>query len=161
MSMKHKRGYILVESLIATTIIVAGLLGIFSLLSQSLGLNRVVSERYTAAYLSAEGIEIVKNIIDNNIINNRAWNHGLISGEYEADDNDLSLSLFSNQRLRFDDSNGRYSYASGEGTSFVRKIRVTQLGSGEELKVNSIVDWTTRGDAQFQVDLESRFFNWR
>ena len=61
----------------------------------------------------------------------------------------------------FDESNGRYSYVGGEQTNFVRKIVVEQLGGGEELKVNSIVDWSTRGDAQFQVDLESRFFNWR
>lgn len=156
-----KKGYVLIESLVAATIIVVGLMGIFSLLSQSLGLNRVISERYAAAYLAAEGVEIVKNIIDNNIINGRPWNYGLAGGEYEADDDDLALSLATGGKLLFDNSSGRYSYAGGDPTGFVRKIIISQLGGSEELKVNSVIDWVTRGNAQFQVDLESRFFNWR
>lgn len=156
-----REGYILVESLVAATIVVSGLLGIFALLSQSLGLNRVVSERYTATYLSAEGIEIVKNVMDNNVINGRPWNAGVASGEYEADDDDLSLSSFSGRRLMFDSANGRYSYAGGDETPFSRKIIIEQLGGGNEVKINSIVEWSTRGDAEFKVNLESRFFNWK
>lgn len=155
------KGYVLVEAVVAVTIIVVGLLGMFSLLSQSLALNRVVTERYVAAHLAVEGIEIVKNIIDNNVINGRAWNDGLSSGEYEADYNDLSLKPYSGRSLLFDKDNGFYNYQSGETTRYKRLIKVQQLGNGEELKVNSIVNWVSRGNAQFKVDLESRFFNWR
>ena len=66
LNLKLTKGYVLVESVVAMTIVVVGLLGIFSLLSQSLSLNRVVGDRYVGTYLAAEGIEVVKNIIDNN-----------------------------------------------------------------------------------------------
>ena len=159
--LKNNSGYILVEALVASTIIVVGLLGIFSLLSQSLSLNKIVGERYIAVYLAMEGIEIVKNIIDNNVINDQPWNANLSSGTYEADYNDSSLEYLSNRPLYFNEQTGFYSYTGGEPTKFFRTIEIQQLGGGEEIKINSVVKWTTRGDAEFEVDLEDRFFNWR
>ncbi len=145
----------------AITIIVVGLLGIFSLLSQSLGLNRVVADRYVSSYLAAEGIEVVKNLIDNNIINNRAWNAGFNNGDFELAYNSVSLQPVEGKSLSFDKDNGRYGYGEGEPTRFFRTIRIELLGGGEEIKVNSVVRWISRGEADFEVDLEDRFFNWR
>jgi len=57
-------GQSLVEMLVAISVIVIALLGILVLVNRSLGINRVASEHYTATYLAAEGIELVKNLID-------------------------------------------------------------------------------------------------
>src|SRR3990167_8160497 len=103
-------GQVLVESIIAITIAVVGLLGIFSLLSRSLSLNRVVSDRFVAAYLAAEGVEIVKNLIDNNILAGNPWNEGLSSGNYEADASDPALRTDGNALLKFDPATGAYGY---------------------------------------------------
>lgn len=157
--MRNNRGYILVEALVAITIIVVGLLGIFALLSRSLSLNRVVADRYTAAYLAVEGVEIIKNIIDNNLVNGRAWNTGLANGQFEVDYDDLALQAFANRPFQFND--GRYGYITGQPTRFIRRIDVGFLGGGEEIKVNSVVSWVGRGDASFEINLEDRFFNWR
>jgi hypothetical protein len=157
----NEAGFILVESLVAITIVVVGLLGIFALLSRSLSLNRVVADRYTAAYLAAEGIEIVKNLVDNNLIKDRPWNTGLAAGRYEADHDDLLLAAVEGRSLNLDEQSGRYSYAAGQLTRFYRLINLELLGGGEELKVYSTVRWTGRGGANFQVDLEDHFLNWR
>lgn len=67
---KNRRvvGQSLVEMLVAISVIVIALLGILVLVSRSLGINRVASEHYTAAYLAAEGIELVKNRFDRSFL---------------------------------------------------------------------------------------------
>jgi len=152
------------EALVAMTIVAIGLLGIFSLLSRSLSLNRVVSDRYIAGYLSAEGIELVKNKIDNNVINRRAWNAGITNGDFEIDPyGNLTLNSISGRQaslLRFNSGNGRYSYAGDQVTRFRRRINIQLLGGGDELRVTSKVSWLGRGDSDFEVSLEDRFFNY-
>jgi hypothetical protein len=152
------------EALVAMTIIMVGLLGIFSLLSRSLSLNRVVADRYVASYLAAEGIELVKNKIDNNVINRRAWNTGITNGDFEIDAyGNLALNPISGNQaalLRFDNNRGSYAYAGDQTTRFRRKINIRLLGGGDELKVTAIVSWLGRGEADFEVALEDRFFNY-
>ena len=159
---KNNKGQLLIESLIGISLIVVGLLGVFSLLSQSLGLRRVVSERYVATYLAAEGIEVVKNIIDTNYLNiGTPWNQGInIGGDYEAEYNSVSLQSFQNRTLYYHPESGLYDYNVGNATTFNRKISIASI-SDEEIKVNSKVDWITRGGGEFSIDLEDRFLNWR
>lgn len=160
-NLKPNFGYILVEAAVAITIILVGLLGIFALLSRSLSLNRVVSDRYVATYLAAEGIEVVKNIIDGNIIEGQPFNTGLSPGNFEVDFDDFALTTNLNRRLKFDPDKNLYNYDFGNNTPFVRIVSIDFLADGEELRVISTVSWISRGDAQFSVELEDRFFNWR
>lgn len=154
-------GYILVESLIAITIVVVGLLGIFSLLSRSLSLNRVVADRFVAAYLAAEGIELAKNIIDNNILAGRPWNAGLSSGEYEADFYDEALQVNQARVLHFDSVTGAYGYREPTPTLIRRVITTLVSPDGNRITVGSRVTWTTRGGGKFSIHLEEHLFRWR
>ena len=153
-------GQLLIESMIGISIAVVGLLGILGLVSRSTSLNRVVSNQFIGNYLAAEGIEIVKNLIDSNIIQHKPWNEGFSNGSFEADYTSLTLTPNQNRPLLFDSTNNFYNYQSGTPTIFTRTINITLIGS-EEIKVNSIVKWKTRGGAQFEVNLEDHFFNWR
>ncbi len=159
--LKTNDGYLMVESLVAIMIVTAGLLGIFALLSRSLSLNRVVSDRFVAAYLAAEGIEIVKNVVDNNLIAARPWNEGLGDGDYELDYDDSALQANQNRPLKFDPISGLYSYSGPNPTNFQRTIQITNSAGGEEITVNSTVQWLTRGGGRFSINLEDHFFNWR
>jgi four helix bundle protein len=150
-------GQIMVEALIAITIAVVGLLGIFAFLSQSLGLNRNVANRYVATYLAAEGIELVKNIADGS-----SWG-GFINTacaeEYEISYEESSLSCFTDKFLKFDPSTGVYGYRLGENTKFKRKIVITEPQPGVEVQVVSEVTWEDRGGVKMKIDLEDHFFN--
>lgn len=157
---KNRSGQMMVEAMVAITIVVVGLLGIFSLTSRSLSLNQVITSQYVASNLSAEGIEVVKNILDRNIIQRRPWNEGISPGEFEVDYASTATSIFNNRKLNFDPATGFYSYAAGTPTTYLRKITVDQI-SPDELHVRSIVDWTTRDGGAFQIITEDRFFNWR
>lgn len=155
------KGYILVEALIASTIVVVGLLGIFSLLSRSLSLNRVVADRFAASYLAAEGIELVKNVIDNNILAGRPWNVGLSSGDYEADFHDEALQPNQQRALHFDLTTGAYGYREPTATLMRRVITTIVSPDGNRITVGSRVNWMTRGGGKFSINLEEHLFNWR
>jgi len=165
--MKEK-GYVLLESMVAITMVTVGLLGIFALLSRSLSLNRVVADRYVAAYLAAEGLELVKNIIDNNLVQERPWNEGVTSGQYEIDFESGRLTACGSpcaaRFFYFDPQTKTYSYESrpeSRETRFERVVKIALTADGEEVRVNSAVNWTTRGGGRFLVNLEDHFFNWR
>lgn len=152
----------LVEAMVALGALVVGFLGILALLNQSLGVNRVVADNYAATYLAAEGIEVVKNIIDANVLSGRPWNQGFADGDYEVAYASAALAPSANRLLRFDPATGRYSYeapASSRETPFRRRIQIRLVGA-DEMQVNSIVSWQSRGGS-FNVNLENHFMNWR
>lgn len=150
----------MVESMLALTIVIVGLLGIFTLTSRSVSLNQVITSQYVGSNLAAEGIEIVKNIIDKNALQGRPWNEGIISGEYEVDYLSRSLAPFSNRTLLLDSGTGLYQYSVGNPTTYLRKINLDAV-SADEIVVYSRVSWTSRDGSEFDVNLEDHFFNWR
>ena len=159
--LKVTSGQLIIEAMIGIGIAVVGLLGILTLLSRSISVNRVVGDQFIGNYLAAEGLEVVRNLIDANIIQNRPWNQGFNTvGSFEVNYQSLSLEPSQNRQLLFDSTNNRYNYQNGTPTPFKRTINIVPIGS-EEIKVNSIVAWTTRGSGQFEVNLEDHFLNWR
>jgi len=85
------RAQLLIEALVALGILTSSFLGILGLISQSISLNRAIADQYTASYLAAEGIEIVKNVVDQNEVdvqngsNNVSFNTNLSSGCFEVE----------------------------------------------------------------------------
>lgn len=155
-----RRGEVLIESLIAITIATVGILGMFNLLSRSLSLTRVISDRYVAANLGQEGVEVVKNLIDTNILQNKPWNQGLATGFYEVE-SDSGLTADLGRNLYFNLTAGLYGYdKNGRETQFKRQVRVERIGA-EEIKVEAIMKWTTRGGANFEAIFEDHFLNWQ
>lgn len=154
-----RRGQSLVEAMVAAGILAMGLMGIMSLLAQSFGLNRVVTDNYTATYLSAEGIEVVKNIMDTNRVAGRSWDSGLGAGIYEVEYDSRSLLPNQNRNLGFDPSSKLYSYGGTQETPFRRTVTLTRV-SADELKIVAAVTWASRGGS-YATNLEDHFYNWR
>lgn len=149
----------LVESMIAISVLMTGLMGAVALLNRSFSLNRTIASNYTATYLAAEGLELTKNFIDTNVIKGKAWNDGFSNGPFETDYRHDSLLPSSNRSLGFDPATNFYSYGAPETTVFNRLIRI-DLVSSDEMRVNSIVSWSS-GLYQSTVNLEDTFYNWR
>ncbi len=157
---KPNRGQLLIESMVGISIAVVGLLGIVGIVSRATSLNRVISDQLIANYLAVEGIEVVKNIIDANIIQAKPWNQDFSNGSFELDYRSLNLEPYQNRQLLFNSTNNIYSYQDGDSTPFYRTINIQLIGS-EEIKVNSVVKWKTRGGGNFEINLEDHFLNWR
>jgi len=86
----NQKGQTIIELLMALSVFIIGFLGIITLLSNSLGHNRFVTDAQIATYLAAEGIEIVRNTIDTNLQKTVLWRNGLPVGSYEVDHLDRS-----------------------------------------------------------------------
>lgn len=156
-----KSGYILIEALVAISVATLGLTSAISLISQSISFNRISANKIVANYLAAEGIEVIKNKIDSNIVSKDPFSSGIQSGNFEI--NYLG-NIFPNadRLLMFDSNSGFYGYSGDVATPYRRRIQISYPdGNPDEIQVNSIVSWKDKGGANMEVNIEDHFFNWR
>ncbi len=164
---KRKKGQTLIETMVALSVLMVGMMGILGLLSRSFAISNLVSDSYTATYLAAEGIEVTKNLLDHNVMKlaSTEWNAGFaINGEYEVDStSQILVSSVGGCRILFDANTNLYGCSLGTPTKFRRKIVVESIDSNH-LKINSIVTWSTSGGItgvpiSSEINLEDHFFN--
>lgn len=160
---KENRGSLIVESMVATTLVVVGILGIMSLLSRSSKLSHYASHSFQATYLAAEGIEVVKNILDTDIARGLLWGESIKGASpfcvYYNTAGDLnSASCPGAEGIAFDLSAGFFLGPVTEGL-LRREVVITQLG-GEAYGVASTVSWK-EGDEEKLVKIEDTFYPWR
>jgi Tfp pilus assembly protein PilV len=167
-SNRSKSGQTIVELLISISVLTVGFMGILNLLNQSLSMNRMVTDSYTGLNLSTEGLEIMKNMVDHNIILHQPWNQDLCpSASFEVDyaTNDLTATGVklafptSTTKLLYDTSAG-FQYGTGSPVNFTRTVK-TDCSNPDRIRVTSLVSWTTRGNAKFETEAEDYFFDWR
>jgi prepilin-type N-terminal cleavage/methylation domain-containing protein len=136
---KNKKGFTLLEVLIAVSVLVIGTVAAFSTIASTIRSATFAKDKLIASFLAQEGIEIVKNIRNTNWIQGNAWNQGIsTSTPLQADYNDPVLSPYTGAYLNLG-SNG-YSYDATSTTKFQRKITITQISSNE-LTVKVEVFW--------------------
>ena len=169
----RENGQIMIEAIVAISMVTIGLLGIITLLINSSRWNRDVSHELVATYLAAEGIEVMKNLIDASIAselrgdNMATWNAGLPEGlygiQYDAafgSDGMLSQN-FGDRKLLFDSGAGVYQYGSGETSPFSRVVEIIgPRGGSDTLLVSSTVFWDGEESVE-SVHLEDVFTYWR
>jgi prepilin-type N-terminal cleavage/methylation domain-containing protein len=162
--MINQKGFSLIEMLIAVVVVTTGVLGTFSMISEFSGQSQTIRDNFIAAYLAQEGIEISKNIRDNNIIQGNDWNDGLTNcnSGCEANYNDLSLSLWDGDGrvLYIEDTSGHYKYietpsANDIRTYYKRRITITPTAS-DELEIRVDVYWEDK-----TMMVKTKIYNWR
>lgn len=167
------RGSLMIEAMVAVTLVLIGLLGIFGLIARSLGMNKDVHDRFVATYLAAEGVEVVKNIIDTDVAaaqegaSGKFWNSTIQAGssyavQYDTTAETLNgLGGYAGTPLKFDPSTGLYSYTHATQPSIFYRTVVTKTPpSGSGVEVESVVTWTADGQAN-AVKLDDTFTGWR
>lgn len=156
-----KKGFTLIEVIIAISIIVVGIISCISLISSSISGVTIGKSKIIAAGLAQEGVEIVRNIRDNNWTNYKrtidTWRDGLGEGNWLVQYNGQSLISYSITKLK-KDSNGFYQYANGVNTEFYRKINISYIGNNQ-IKVLSEITWQEKGKNQ-SIQIENRLYNW-
>jgi len=156
--LNHNKGFTIIEVMVGIGVILVGFAGTITLINKSLAFHDLAYSRLTASYLAQEGIEIVRNLRDNNFIQNRTWNDGLSPGTYQVQYNSLQLMDYSGENLLIDPVTNLYNYDSGNLTRYNRRIVIEQISS-EEIRVTSIVQWYNRG-GNFDIRVEDHLFNW-
>lgn len=169
----RQAGFTIVELIVAVTALTIAFSGIFSLLQSSFAASRAVTENYIATYLAAEGIEVVKNILDSNVLQGNSWSRGFLPGEYRVSYESICADPFGNcliphddpvdpsdpYPLGFDRVSGLYSYSGAEPTPYFRKMVIEYGANQNELIVHATVSWKSRG-RDVSLGLEDHFFNY-
>lgn len=172
-----KKGFTLVEALVALSILIVGIISGFILVTKALYNVTIIQDRLTASFLAQEGIELVRQIRDTNYFKKLnggidSWDDGLNNGDniviVNTNTGSVTLRLFSDPSydpyLYYHPITGLYDHdSSGSKTSFQRVINISPVNN-DEIKVQSIVTWKSR-NISFEIGkggivAEDHLFNW-
>ena len=182
MPKSFSESFTLLEVILAITVLTLAIGGSFILIQQTIASVSVVRSKLIASYLAQEGIEIVKNIRDNNWLKIQSWDGALEEGDcWEGDYQTLSPPdyplltscplpyQYDNLRFLGIDENGfyGYSYLPGNKTIFKRKITISDKvdlddppdGEIDKLKVSAEVLWAERGKLH-SITAQEYLYNW-
>ena len=160
----------MLEVMIAISVLTVAVGGTYALIQQTLRAASLANSKLIAAHLAQEGVETVRNLRDNNWLNQRinpglSWKAGLGAGEYEMDYNDVALASFvgEGRYLYIDGADGFYTYLNSPGpgdtqTKFKRKITVAEVGD-DEIDVTVTVFWQERG-GEYETEVIENLHNW-
>ncbi len=157
----------MIESIVAASLVVVGILGIMSLLINSAHTSASATNRLTAAYLASEGIEVVKNILDTEYLEGQSFAHDFTPGTtYSLSYDSVSPLLAVGTSTPVQITPAHFFCDSldpgctGTGTIFNRAVYIGNSGNSAVLDVQSIISWTENG-ASKTFTLEDKFTDWR
>jgi prepilin-type N-terminal cleavage/methylation domain-containing protein len=181
---KTYAGFTLIELVISVTILVIGVLAVFSLAIFTINLNQENMTKIQALELAREGLEMVRNIRDSNWKNNYPFNGGVekwgenldvsktviisptFSGDIPWKVSSVVVSEQTRESYRLQKaSQGGISVftheelVGAEPSNFYRYITILPKNENTFL-VTAIVFWMDKGKEQ-KVDLSTVLTNWK
>ncbi len=166
----RSRGFTLIETFVAITILVTAIAGPLTLASKGLQSATLARDQLIASFLAQEGIEFVREHRDNNALaasRPADWLEGLSACvdpstcTVDPAPDTVAACNGACPALRLDTSSGFYNYNGSNGaTQFTRTIKIIRNANGREAKVYSTVNWRT-GMYERDLVLEADLLNWQ
>ncbi len=184
--LRASRGFTLIETFVAITLLVAAVVGPLSIASSGLQAAMVGEDQVTASYLAQDSIEYIRYVRDTNRLAGNAWTNYLgncistdgsqscffdstvgpdVSGNISACGSGGACPL-----MMYDTSTGFYNYnAASQTNSATRFIRIVKILSpvctgalcnSNELAVTATVMWET-GTASHTFSVRENLFAWQ
>lgn len=166
-----KKGFTLLETLVAIAILLIAVVGPMSIIGGSLAQVSTARDQMIAVNLAQEGIEVVRQKRDSNMIDawgggGAVWSTGLTAGEYMIDTT-ATIPLvactgsctISQKIIRQNASGWHYQALSGSGgttTRFSRVMIIADIAGGEK-GITSTVTWTA-GSTPKSVQVSESIF---
>lgn len=183
--LSNERGFTVLETLVAIAVLILSLTAAFSVAQQGLSLSISSRDEVTAYFLAQEGVEVIRNIRDENSLSNSAsWLTGISAqatdpcyfGNYCAvdspNDNYMISCGISAQNcpvLKQDRQSGSGTYgmyglnpANTSGwtsTMFRRELLLTRI-TDDEVALTVTVYWT-KGEKTRSFVVHEDLFNWQ
>ena len=182
--LKKRKGFTLVETLVAIAILLIAVVGPISLMGNSLSQIYIARDQIVAVNLAQEGIEVVRQIRDSNLL--LRWIAGTTGAGYvppaspdfrEGITNNpncgtgctLEIGLLpaltacgvgcTGQLYRAPGGTFTHSSAGNEKTQFSRIITSTEINLNDnEIRVTSTVTWKTSGGVTKTAEIRENLF---
>ena len=172
------RGFTIIESLVAITVLVLAITGALSAIQAGLSSYIFSKDQFVAFYLAQEGFEQLRNLRDENALKNRHWLSGIAENVNDpcwfgpptqqactVDPVASSLmircpSVGNCPLLRQNASTGFFGYNSGWPlTVFRRQVLLTRIND-DEISVTVTVNWS-KGTVNRQFKARENLLNWQ
>lgn len=161
----HK-GFTLIETLVAISVLVMALVGPLTIAEQSLRSAYYSRDQITAFYLAQEGIEYVRAIRDQNYLEGRSWLTGVSNCTntnctidfpnfvHSACTNNVCTPLLVSANASL------FNTVSGVPSKFTRSVSLIPVsGQPNQMIIKVTVSWAS-GNIQRSFNLEERIFDW-
>ncbi len=165
--LKPKKGFTLVETLIAISILLLSISAPLTIASKGLSSSYFARDQIVAFYLAQDAVEYVRNTRDNNFLAGLDWLNGLPDTEgklFTVDTTDGTMALCPLENcvaLDFNDSTGLYSHddLGGSESIYTRSISVQKININEVI-VSVEVSWVT-GTRSRSFSISENILNWQ
>lgn len=141
------KGFTLVETLVAVTILTVAVVGPFTALQGALKNSFAARDQLVAASLAQEGVEYIRSVRDNNYLAGNPWLAGLAACQPGPCVVDPTQGTASGTvaPLRISSNSLYTQVVSGNTlTRFTRTVQIATL-SANEVRVTVTVSWNTGG----------------
>jgi len=168
---KKNTGFTLVETLVAISILLISIVGPLTIASNGLSSAGLVKEKIAAFYFAQEGVELVRNQRDVNIINGSDWLNNL-STCFDTkgcliDPRNITpvitmCDVGGCEALKQNIVNELYGYESGVdwiASPFTRTIKISTI-NGQEIRLSVEMSWV-RGGSVKNLTIDEHLFNWQ
>ncbi len=165
------RGFTIVETLVAVSLLTIAIVVPMSLASQSLSVSYYARDQMIAFHLAQEAFETIREQRDTNILSiaRGVGNPDLLGGIPATDDSPFIVDALTDVMTpcgatcpALQTNGSLYGYNSGwTDTNFTRTVRAHYVGSGtNEVKVTVTVSWHTGAFQTRTVTISESFFRW-
>lgn len=169
---KYIRGFTLIETMIAISLLTIAIVAPMTLTMQSLQTAYYARDQITASNLAQEAIESVRSIRDGNILNNAEGGttvnllNGIPIGSNFTIDARTNITQTCNSGvcLPLQTDGNLYGYQSGwTNTNFIRTVLATYVpgpGVSDEIRVSVTVTWQTGKLKSKSFTLYENMYRW-
>lgn len=163
------RGFTLIETLVAITILTLSIVAPMSVATQSLSSSYYARDQVTAFHLAQEAIESVRSLRDNNILRNARGEEvdileGIPENPFIIDTRDNSVDesacVSGCPPLETDGTFYGYGGSGWEPTRFTRTVDAEFVDAPDEMRIDVTVSWQTGSFQPRTFSISENMYRW-